>query len=81
MAHVIGKDKEQVLRQVEDMGISKGAVLEFLFSLKCMFMTEPALDSIQVNSRMIALGWQDVGLDDKVLKSVTTYFKAETQIN
>ena len=81
MAHVISRDKEQLLRQVENLGVSKSSVLEYLFSLKCLFMTEPGIDNIQVNSRMTALGWQDVGLDDRLLKSATTCFKTETQIN
>jgi hypothetical protein len=81
MAYAISKDNQELLRQVESMGIAKGAVLEYLFSLKCLCMTDPGLNNMQVNSRMSTLGWQDIRLDDEILKLATTCFKAETPIN
>lgn len=81
MAYAIGKDKEELLRKMENMGIAEGAILEFLFSLKCLLMGDPGINSMQVNSRMTDLGWQDVRLDDKILKWAMTCFKAGTQIN
>ena len=81
MADLISKDTRQLLREVMRLGVSKSAVLEFLFSLKCVYMAEPGLDNMQVNSRMADLGWQDVGLDDRLLKSATKCFRTEAQIN
>jgi len=71
----IGRQSEQLMLRIGELGVEKGAIVEYLLSLKGLLLVKPRMDSSQINTRLDDLGWPGFRLDDQTMELAIACFE------
>lgn len=72
--HALSRNRVRLMHHLGNMGLEQDAILEFVWTLKSLFLVNPGMDNIQINTRLNSLGWSDFRLDDETFDLAASCF-------